>query len=182
MAEKSVARKHATYLPQQEAPRPEARPHATFSDPPAPQKQPLRRRQARPAAGAIVIGAAVASPHAARLVKTIAPVAVLACVLADVFVTLALGLASLLQHALHARFGASVFPLLLGGIFLILTRGQITPDAYQRLRRMTGLTSGQWSDHILAAMYILLLFFIGAIASALLAGGAAAVLGILIDW
>jgi len=116
------------------------------------------------------------------LVKTIAPVAVLVCVLADVFVTLALGLGSLLQHTLHARFGTSAFPLLLGGIFLILTRGQITPDAYQKLRRITGLTNGQWTDHILTAMYILLLSFIGAIASTLLAGGAAAVLGILVDW
>lgn len=182
MSEKSIARKHATYLPQREAPRPEARPHATFSNLPAARKQPVRRRQARPVNNVVILGTASAAPDAARLVKTIAPVAVLVCVLADVFVTLTLGLSTLLQHALHARFGASVFPLLLGGVFLILTRGQISPDAYQRLRRMTGLTSGQWTDHVLTALYILLLFFIGAIASALLAGGAAAVLGILIDW
>lgn len=170
MAQKSVLRQHAMYMPRPPLPRAVARSHArAMAATPAP-----RRAAQTPTA--------VGTMPARRATRQAALAgAILVCVLSCVFAGLALGLSALIQPALHDRIGESAFPLLLGGAILILARGQVNLDSYWRLRQRAGLVTGRWTDHALTALY-LLVFFLGlATVAALLAGGGALLIAAFIN-
>ncbi len=185
MPQKSLARNHATYLPRTPLARPAARSHATPTEYPVPPKPVVRtvrsQAHARPVA---------ATPGMTRdLVKRLAlalealcPGAVLVFALSNAFVALVLGLSGLFQHTLHARIGAGMFPLLIGGIFLILARNQINWASYWTLRKRVGLMTGHWTDHALTALYLAVLFFATAVIATLFATGATAVVSAIFDW
>jgi len=168
MAQKSVLRQHAMYVPRPPLPRSVARSHA-------------RAVEARPAARRAAHAPASALPSRRATRQAVLAGAILVCVLSCMFAGLTLGLSALIQPALHDRIGQSAFPLLLGGAILILARGQVNLDSYWRLRQRAGLVSGHWTDHALTALY-LLVFFLGlATVAALLAGGGALLIAAFIN-
>lgn len=171
MAQKSVLRQHAMYIPRPPLPRAVVRSHARAIEVrPAP-----RRAVPAPTASA----SAVPDRRATR--QAVLAGALLVCVLSCVFAGLALGLSALIQPALQDRIGQSAFPLLLGGAILILARGQVNLESYWRLRQRAGLVTGRWTDHALTALY-LLVFFLGlATVAALLASGGALLIAAFIN-
>jgi len=185
MSEKSIARNHATYLPRTPLARPAARSHATPTEYPVAPKPVIRnvRNQAHARPVATTPGMTRVSVRGLALaLEALCPGAVLVFALSNAFVALVLGFSGLLQHTLHARIGVSIFPLLIGGIFLILARSQINIDSYWTLRKRVGLMTGHWTDHALTALYLVVLFFATAVIATLLATGAAAVVSVIFDW
>ncbi len=185
MSQKSLVRNHATYLPRTPLARPAARSHATPTEQPVTPKLIARtvrgQTHARPVAATPGLTRASVRRLALAL-EALCPGAVLVFALSNAFVALILGLSGLLQHTLHARIGASMFPLLIGGIFLILARSQINLDSYWTLRKRVGLMTGHWTDHALTALYLVVLFFATAVIATLFATGAAALVSAIFDW
>ncbi len=93
---------------------------------------------------------------------------------------LVLGLSALLQQALRGEAERAAFPLLAGGIMLVLLRGQVGIERYRTLRRSLGFNGGRRGNHALALLYMLTFFFATAIVATLLACGAALLIGAIV--
>ncbi len=199
MAQRSVIQKHAVYTPRPLLERPAARSHAKPMDatPVAAPSRPANRARATFTGASSVrkIGLPVrerfARPVAAGRARrprrppgdalgALWPAALLLCALSLAFVGLVLGLSALLQQALRGEAERAAFPLLAGGIMLVLLRGQVGIERYRTLRRSLGFNGGRRGNHALALLYMLTFFFATAIVATLLACGAALLIGAIV--
>ena len=199
MAQRSVIQKHAVYAPRPLLERPAARSHAKPMDaePEAAPAKPVRRPRtisvgaSRAHKAALPIGARVAQPFTTirdrRLRQrpglapgVLWPAVLLLCVSAIAFAGLIVGLSALLQQALRGEAERAAFPLLAGGMTLILLRGKIGVKQYWQLRRSLGLAGHRRNNHALVLLYMVAFFFATAIVATLLACGAALLIGALV--
>jgi len=205
MSQRSVAPKHAVYMPRPPLERPAARTHARPLGMTRPLKRAVQgeatsavRTRSRKVGSPIRVRAAhrvtarpiIAQPVAGRstparrqwgaALGVLCPAAILLCALSLSFAGIVLGLAALLGQTLREEAERGSFLLLAGGTVLVLLRGQVGVDRYGSLRRRLGLVSGHWTDHALGVLYALAFFFAVAIVSTLLAAGAALIIGALV--
>ncbi len=192
MSQRSVVPKHAVYAPRPPLERPASRSHARPTSAPEPKlaeqgrATPVIRPRTRKDAGLTVrvraTHPALRKPATARRRLSVAldalwPAAILMCALGLAFVGLVLGLSALLRQTLHTDAERAAFPLLAGGLTLVLLRGQVSVERYWGLRRRLKLAGDRWTDHALALCYMLAAFFAVAIVATLLACGAALLIG-----
>lgn len=192
MTQRSVIHKHAVYAPRPLLERPAVRSHAKPMDatPEAAPAKPVRRARTMSAGASrarkagFPIGARVAQPFTAIKDRrprqrlglapgALWPAALLLCAFALTFAGLVVGLSALLQQALRGEAERAAFPLLAGGMMLILLRGKIGVKQYWQLRRSLGLAGHRHNNHALVLLYVLAFFFATAIIATLLACGAA---------
>lgn len=195
MSHRSVIQKHAVYMPRPLLERPAARSHAKPMDT-APEATPARPVTRARATFTGVAGARkIAQPAGVRFTRPVAfgrsrrswgkdvalyPAALLLCALVLAFSGLVFGLSALLQQTLRGEAARAAFPLLAGGIMLVLLRGQVGIERYRQVRRSLGLSGYRRGGHALALLYMLAFFFATAIIATLLACGAALLIGAIV--
>ena len=199
MAQRSVIQKHAVYAPRPLLQRPAVRSHAKPMDatPEAAPAKPVRRTRtmstgaSRAHKAGLPLGARFARPFTAIKDRrprqrlglapgALWPAALLLCAFALAFAGLVVGLSALLQQALRGEAERAAFPLLAGGMMLILLRGNIGVKQYWQLRRGLGLAGHRRNNHTLVLLYVLTFFFATAIVATLLACGAALLIGAIV--
>jgi len=196
MAQRSIIQKHAVYTPRPLLERPAARSHAKPMDatPLAAPARPANRTRATLTGASsarktrVPVRARFARPVTAGRARrprrgpgdalgALWPVALLLCALSLAFVGLVLGLSALLQQTLRGEAARAAFPLLAGGIMLVLLRGQVGIERYRQVRRSLGLGGYRRNNHALVLLYMLVFFFAAAIVATLLACGAGLLIG-----
>ncbi len=199
MSQRSATPKHAVYAPKPPLERRATRSHArpigdADASKPSDQNQDqgsvlsVAPRRTRKSAGlAVRVRATRPVPKRAAsgrrkgaALAVVYPTVMLACALGLAFGALILGLAALLQQTLRGEAERAAFPLLAGGMTLVLLRGQVGVGRYRDLRRRLGLAGDRPTDHAIILCYMLAFFFAASIVATLLACGAALLIGALV--